>query len=322
MPRRVSQFAHSKEYPMELVEQYQENGYVIVPDLIPHAKIDLLVDRVERFKRGRRPYWSESIHKWILPELDDHGFMIESMEQFTRLWLSGGLAQAGNNVVLSAEINDVLRQLKPGHNEFIHWLNHLFYRSTGSVDHIDNWYLDTDPAGELVGAWVALEDIHPDSGAFRVFPKSHKLPGLAQLWSLDHVSFIKHCAGLAAKLEPLPIIIKKGTVVFFHPFILHGAVDQRDPRYSRRSVTAHYIPYGSLKKERYQQKDPPPVRLAREMKKARKLKDYPIAVSHSWRDEAQFNFGGLTSYAKSLVFGRTPIEMDMKRRAWVDQGNG
>ena len=132
---------------MNVVEQFEQDGYTIVPDLIPHAKIDHLVERLERFKRGRRPYWSESIHKSILPGLDDHGFLTESMEQFTHLWFSGGLAQAGNDILLGDEINGVLRQLKPGRDEFVHWLNHMFDRSTGSVDHIDNWYLDTDPAG-------------------------------------------------------------------------------------------------------------------------------------------------------------------------------
>ena len=59
---------------MDLLDHYESEGYVIVPDLMPHAKIDRLVERLEWFKRGRRPFFSESIHKWMLPELDDRGF--------------------------------------------------------------------------------------------------------------------------------------------------------------------------------------------------------------------------------------------------------
>ena len=99
---------------------------MIVPGLIPHSKIDALTAALERFKHGRRPYWSESIHKWILPPLDDKGFMTESMENFTRLWFSNGMKDAGYDIVLGSEINDVLRQLKPGQSEFVHWLNHFF----------------------------------------------------------------------------------------------------------------------------------------------------------------------------------------------------
>ena len=65
--------AYLQEFAVNVVEQFEQDGYTIVPDLIPHAKIDHLVERLERFKRGRRPYWSESIHKSILPGLDDHG---------------------------------------------------------------------------------------------------------------------------------------------------------------------------------------------------------------------------------------------------------
>src|SRR5690348_8099246 len=119
---------------MDLIEQYNRDGYIIVPDLIPHAKVDRLVERLERFKQGRRPFWSESIHKWILPKLDERGYMVESMENFTRLWFSGGLNDAGNDIVLGPEINGILRKLRPDRQEFVHWLNHMFDRSTGSID--------------------------------------------------------------------------------------------------------------------------------------------------------------------------------------------
>ncbi|MCZ8098688.1 MAG: hypothetical protein O9972_12300, partial [Burkholderiales bacterium] len=75
---------------MDLLDRYETDGYVIVPDLMPHAKIDRLIERMERFKRGRRPFWSESIHTWMLPELDERGFSVQSMENFTRLWFSKG----------------------------------------------------------------------------------------------------------------------------------------------------------------------------------------------------------------------------------------
>jgi len=306
---------------MQLLDHYQEEGYVIVPDLIPHARIDHLVDRLEHFKRMRRPFWSESIHQWILPELDERGLMTQSMENFTRLWLSGGLNAAGNDVLLGHEINDVMKTLEPQYGTFVHWLNHFFDRSTGSIDHIDHWYLDTDPPGKLIGAWIALEDIHPDAGPFRFFPRSHRMPEVQGLWELDHVAFVKHCTALCDRLEAQGLgklaIIRKGTVVFFHPFLLHGAVEQKDPRYSRKSVTGHYLPYGCLRRERQVQRDPAEQRLAREMKQARRIGEHPVMVSHSFRDEWNFNWRGLRQYAISLATGPKPITMDMRRRSWA-----
>jgi ectoine hydroxylase-related dioxygenase (phytanoyl-CoA dioxygenase family) len=240
------------------------------------------------------------------------------MENFTRLWFSGGLNEAGKDILLGTELRDVMRQLSPGNSEFVHWLNHMFDRSTGSIDHIDNWYLDSDPPGQLIGAWIALEDIHPDSGPFRLFPRSHLLPGLEDLWKLDHDAFIKHCAGLTRQLEAFYAIIKKGTVVFFTPFLLHGAVDQRDPRYSRKSVTGHYLPYGVVRRERFVQTEPIEVRREREIAMARTLGGRPIPVTHSLRDEIRFNVRGMTSYAKALMTGRRKVGMDMRRRSYSD----
>jgi len=36
--------------------------------------------------------------------------------------------------------------------------------------------MTTYPEGYLVGAWVAVEDIHPDSGPLVYYPGSHRLP--------------------------------------------------------------------------------------------------------------------------------------------------
>jgi len=305
---------------MDLLDHYESEGYVIVPDLMPHAKIDRFVERLEQFKRGRRPFYSESIHKWILPELDEHGFMVQSMENFTRLWFANGINDAGNDIVLGKEIDDVMRALKPHRKDgFVHWLNHFFDRSTGSVDHIDHWYLDTDPPGDLIGAWVALEDIHPDAGPFRYFPRTHTLPEMRELWSMDHDAFIRHCATLCEKHEWKTAVIEKGTVVFFGPFLLHGAVDQTDRRYSRKSVTAHYLPRGAAKLERQKWSDTDKKPQQLEAAYARNIGDHPIAVAHSFQDELSFNLRGMASFAKSLISGPTPIHMDMRRKSWENR---
>ena len=52
------------------------------------------------------------------------------------------------------------------------WQNMFFDKSTGTIDHIDTWYLDSDPMGYLFGAWIALEDIDGKGGVFHVY-QSH-----------------------------------------------------------------------------------------------------------------------------------------------------
>ena len=41
--------------------------------------------------------------------------------------------------------------------------------------------------------------------------------------------------------------LKKGDVLFWHPFTIHGSWNQKNELYSRKSLTAHYHPVGSLR---------------------------------------------------------------------------
>ena len=83
-----------------------------------------------------------------------------------------GLSKAGREILQSKEILDALRKIS-NYKDFCMWQNMFFDKSTGTIDHIDTWYLDTHPMGDLVGAWIALEDINGEGGVFHVYPKSH-----------------------------------------------------------------------------------------------------------------------------------------------------
>jgi phytanoyl-CoA hydroxylase len=304
---------------VDLADYFDTHGYVTVPDLIPDAKIDRLLNSLEAFKKRRLPYFSQTIHNWIRPEVEEHGYMVESMQNFTRLMISAGLREAGNDILLGPEIRDALRRIKPGNNDFVQWLNMLFDRSTGTVDHVDSWYLDTEPRGDLVAAWVALEDIHADAGPFHVYPGRHKMPEMRELEALDHEGFVKRCAELGKGLTPQPALLRKGTVLFWHPFTLHGASSLRDASYSRKSLTSHYLPYGRMKKERDQVVGTPAqahARLEREFAEMRFIGDHPTRVSHSARTELMFNLHGLARYAKNRIRGTLKVEMDMRRKSY------
>ena len=67
-----------------------------------------------------------------------------------------------------------------------------FDKSTGTVDHLDTWYLDTNPNGKLIAAWFALEDIKGDGGSFHIYPGSHKEESKDWINS-SHDSYIKWC---------------------------------------------------------------------------------------------------------------------------------
>tara|TARA_Y100001968_G_scaffold17076_1_gene13562 strand:- start:643 stop:1086 length:444 start_codon:yes stop_codon:yes gene_type:complete len=121
------------------------------------------------------------------------------------------------------------------------WQNMLFDKSTGTIDHIDSWYLDTNPPGSLLAAWVALEDIDGKGGSFHVYPKSHK--NSSKSWiGLDHNKLIDWTKLCQKKYEKKKILLKKGDVLIWHPLLIHGSSSQKEAGFSRKSITAHYCP--------------------------------------------------------------------------------
>lgn len=56
--------------------------------------------------------------------------------------------------------------------------------------HTDSSHFSSMPERFMCGVWVALEDIHPDSGPLMYYPGSHRLPVFAN----EHVGFAAHAA--------------------------------------------------------------------------------------------------------------------------------
>ena len=230
-----------------IYESYKDNGYAIFPSLISHEKIDNILEELKNFKKANLLYYSQSEHNWrkVSTDLDQYGLLECSFENFTDLPWGRSLSKAGRNILQSNEILNALRDISD-YKDFCMWQNMFFDKSTGTIDHIDTWYLDTNPMGYLVGTWVALEDISGEGGSFHIYPKSHK--NKQSDWeNLNHREFVDWSQKTAANFNKKPINLKKGDVLMWHPSLLHGSSLQVKEGYSRKSLTAHYHPIDLLR---------------------------------------------------------------------------
>ncbi len=302
---------------------YEENGYVIFEELIPEAEIDALLAALEDFKARRMPYYSQSIHQWIRPEIDSQGFMRESMQNFTELFFNRGLRKLGFDILLGERINAALKEIHPRRENFVMWQNMLFDRSTGTIDHYDAYYLDTFPGGYLNGAWVSLEDIGEGAGPFRIYPGSHKHFADTQFDDLPQDEFRLECAKYAEENAPVHALLKKGDVMFWHASTMHGSADQSDVRYSRKSLTAHYYPHGfahkradvelpgSTFKGKIKDKVAPIFR-----KKVRRHGTYPVLLLGSDLERSRAHFRGLRNLAMNALTRSRRAALDMRRSSY------
>jgi ectoine hydroxylase-related dioxygenase (phytanoyl-CoA dioxygenase family) len=145
------------------------------------------------------------------------------------------------------ELYAALKTIYPASLDFVSWQDMAFDRSTGTIDHLDSWYLDTEMPGGLVGAWLALEDIHMESGPFFVCPGSHHLGAITKREAPDHESFLA-CVQKRIKdncLDKVPMLLKKGDLLLWSSLLIHGAFSpSAAPCFSRKSLTAHFYPLG------------------------------------------------------------------------------
>ena len=124
------------------------------------------------------------------------------------------------------------------------------YGSTQSL-HRDPWYVNHTPRTHLLAAWIALEDISPDSGPLTLSPGSHRLPfyrfGTDDIVFHDpRVTTQEKWAAidqLDEQVKPLgiiPFLGKRGQALIWHGSLAHGGSSVEDPAMTRKSLVVHF----------------------------------------------------------------------------------
>jgi len=119
--------------------------------------------------------------------------------------------------------------------------------------HRDPMHVRMEPPSHLLAAWIACEDIAPESGPLVYVPQSHRLPyyrfegeryvfdaakdgteGILAAQAFDR----ERCerAGLAAR----PFTPRRGEVLIWHHSLLHGGSVPIDPARTRKSFVVHF----------------------------------------------------------------------------------
>ncbi len=118
--------------------------------------------------------------------------------------------------------------------------------------HRDPMFVATRPPLNMCAAWVALEDITPDSGPLLYVPGSHRLDwyefesgtiackesvskekrGEFAIWLQDTMR--------KKGLEPRPFTCKRGDAFLWHGGLVHGGEPIKKPEQTRKSFVVHY----------------------------------------------------------------------------------
>ena len=274
---------------------------MVCPNLIASELIDKFLDSFENFKKSNYLFYSQSEHNWrrVKNDIDENNLLISSFENFTNLIWAKEMSFYGRNILQSNIILKKLQELSE-YSDFVMWQNMLFDKSTGTVDHIDSWYLDTNPFGHLIAGWIALEDISGKGGSFHVYPESHLDPDQSWRNINSHDNFVSWSNNLSSKYEKKEALLKKGDVLFWHPLLIHGATNQLIEGNSRKSLTAHYYPKKLLQGRRGEKTNAKTKEYIKKVearnKKIRYFHDLPIASNVSRKKCFSWSIKGILNY--------------------------
>jgi phytanoyl-CoA hydroxylase len=225
-------------------EHYEEHGYFVFRGLIPSALIDRLVERYRSdIVPTRYPFYRQSTNAYEPNNLTEHGYVRQSFLDIHDYAKYPEFSQCARNIYTSELVREALRSVT-GLDNFNLMQTMLFDANTATPPHQDWWYLDSVPNGHLLGGWFAREDIEERAGRFYVLPRSIHVDLHSDTPSLPHSDWLVRVAEYVEK-HPEQVYapaLKKGDVLFWNSRTIHGALPTQDAKFSRKSLTAHYLP--------------------------------------------------------------------------------
>lgn len=229
---------------MNLREYYENKGYVVVNNLISTELIDRVVTLYKRdIVPSKYPFFRQNTNAYEPNELNEFGYVKQSFLDIHDYYKFTEFSTAAKEIFFSQEIQQALHYLIKS-NSFNLMQTMLFDANTETPPHQDWWYLDTVPNGNLIAAWIALEDIDERAGRFYALPESMKVDMHSDVPNLNHSQWLKRIKMYVDthRDEIKAPELKKGDVLFWNSRTIHGSLQTVDGSFSRKSLTAHYLP--------------------------------------------------------------------------------
>jgi phytanoyl-CoA hydroxylase len=210
-------------------EQFQEQGYCIIPDMFSQREVAAMCGELDRFKRegllrnvftegDGQTHSSDKINLQICPITPKSTF-------YRALPFHPKVIVAVGNLI---------------GNPFVFYLDQIFLKppkqGQGTSWHQDNAYFKVSDPSKGVGMWVALHDATLANGTLHIVPGSHKeaIPH-GRDPSSDH-----HICCPIDESRALPVELPAGGAVFFNFGIAHSTkVNQTDNE--RAGLALHFL---------------------------------------------------------------------------------
>jgi ectoine hydroxylase-related dioxygenase (phytanoyl-CoA dioxygenase family) len=237
-------------------ERFERDGYLILEGFVEPGQCDQVVAEADRF------YESQGV----------------TAERADRTMNLHHASPAAREILLRPRTREVVSTLLGADAVFFQSI----YFNTGSQQgaHSDHMFMSTEPDDQLLGFWLACEDVREGAGELLYYPGSHKLPltriheyyeqhaeelhrdieergdelreryraqmegagqTLLTAYFYDRWEQDHHRQLAEGGFEPATFLPRKGDVLLWHAKLAHGGSEVTRPGATRRSLVAHYM---------------------------------------------------------------------------------
>jgi ectoine hydroxylase-related dioxygenase (phytanoyl-CoA dioxygenase family) len=226
-----------------LAEQYQQDGFLVMEDVLNPDELNVVKREAIDICRGRRG----QIAGMFTGEgmADDDQVMARTLcihfPHKTSELLRGYLAHPRITNVLEDLIGPNVKCMQ----------SMLFIKSAGKPGqawHQDEAFIPTRDRS-LAGVWIALDDATVQNGCLWVIPGSHR-PGV--IWPMrensdPHFDGSPESHGFPFEdPDAVPVELPAGSAVVFNGYLLHRSLQNSAPSGYRRALVNHYMRAESL----------------------------------------------------------------------------
>ena len=222
----------------EQVRQYHELGYCVVDALFTPEEIEDIKEFFEDYKiNGAKMFDTGSgTAAFKYDEIDPKERQVRAMHPHR-------YSEKALGWFLNPKVAEVLEILlgKPA----LGAQTMYYYKPPGARGqgmHQDNFYLLSKPA-TCIAAWTSIDGADLDNGCLWVVPKSN-LAGILcpeegkARWN-DYGD--SHITKFPRDEKPVPVLVPRGSTMFFGGDTIHGSGPNRTPDRFRRTFIGHYV---------------------------------------------------------------------------------
>ena len=211
---------------------YQQQGYVVVSGLFSDDEVTRLRDHYMTF-RPAPPADGDSRNQNI-----HEG---DPLKLYARLMQPHRTDETSLRWLIDPRLNHCLTALLGAEPYAVQTM--VYYKPAGSRGqalHQDQFYLRVNP-GTCMAAWMALDDCDEENGCLQVVPGTQDIPVLCSKEADPDQSFTSDTVDLPTGMQPVPVVMRAGDVLFFNGQLVHGSFPNSSKDRFRRSLIGHYI---------------------------------------------------------------------------------